>query len=109
MVSSVTGYSQGYPTISQREAETSASVRDGETFVIGGLTQENSLTTKGRLPILGDIPLVGTLFRNERSTRAKTELYIVITPHIVRHRRFDPASNASAAAPPSALIQGAQR
>lgn len=109
VVSSVTGYSQGYPTISQREAETSASVRDGETFVIGGLTQENSLTTKGRLPILGDIPLVGTLFRNERSTRAKTELYIVITPHIVRHRRFDPASNASAAAPPSALIQGAQR
>lgn len=87
VVSSVTGYSQGYPTISQREAETSASVRDGETFVIGGLTQENNLKTKGRLPILGDIPLIGTVFRNERSTRAKTELYIVITPRIVRHRR----------------------
>jgi type II secretory pathway component GspD/PulD (secretin) len=40
----VTGYSQGYPTISQRSAETSASVRDGETFVIGGLTQDNLLT-----------------------------------------------------------------
>lgn len=87
VVSSVTGNSQGYPTISQREAETSASVRDGETFVIGGLTQENNLKTKGRVPILGDIPLVGSLFRNERSTRAKTELYIVITPRIVRHRR----------------------
>lgn len=87
VVSSVTGYSQGYPTISQREAETSASVRDGETFVIGGLTQENNLRTKGRLPILGDIPILGTVFRNERSTRAKTELYIVITPRIVRHRR----------------------
>ena len=57
VVSSVTGYSQGYPTISQREAETSASVRDGETFVIGGLTQDNKLTTKSKVPLLGDIPL----------------------------------------------------
>lgn len=89
VVSSVTGYSQGYPTISQREAETSASVRDGETFVIGGLTQENSLSTKSKVPILGDIPLLGQAFRNTRSTRSKTELYIVITPYIVRHRRFD--------------------
>lgn len=88
VVSSVTGFSQGYPTISQREAETSASVRDGETFVIGGLTQENVITRKSRLPIVGDIPLVGNLFRQERSTRSKTELYIVITPRIVRHRRF---------------------
>ena len=88
VVSSVTGYSQGYPTISQREAETSASVRDGETFVIGGLTQENVITRKSRVPIVGDIPLLGALFRQERSTSSKTELYIVITPKIVRHRRF---------------------
>lgn len=91
VVSSVTGYSQGYPTISQREAETSASVRDGETFVIGGLTQDNVLNTKSKVPILGDVPLVGELFKVERSTRSKTELYIVITPHIVRHRRFESA------------------
>jgi general secretion pathway protein D len=89
VVSSVTGFSQGYPTISQREAETSASVRDGETFVIGGLTQENVLTRKSKVPLLGDIPLAGELFKTERSTRSKTELYIVITPHIVRHRRFE--------------------
>ena len=94
VVSSVTGFSQGYPTISQREAETSASVRDGETFVIGGLTQENVLTTKSKVPLLGDIPLVGNLFRNERSTSTKTELYIVITPRIVRHRRFEDQRSA---------------
>jgi general secretion pathway protein D len=88
VVSSVTGFSQGYPTISQREAETSASVRDGETFVIGGLTQENVLTTRSRIPLLGDIPLVGQAFRMEKTNRSKTELYIVITPHIVRHARF---------------------
>ena len=45
VVSSVTGTSQGYPTISQREAETSASVRDGDTFVIGGLTQESDISS----------------------------------------------------------------
>jgi general secretion pathway protein D len=89
VVSSVTGYQQGYPTISQREAETSASVRDGETFVIGGLTQENALTTRSKVPGVGDIPLVGNLFRTTRSNSTKTDLYIVITPHVVRHRRFE--------------------
>ncbi|WP_344705801.1 type II secretion system protein GspD [Sphingomonas swuensis] len=109
VVSSVTGYSQGYPTISQREAETSASVRDGETFVIGGLTQENNLKTKGRLPILGDIPLVGSVFRNERSTRAKTELYIVITPRIVRHRRNEPPLQPAPSPAVPGLTGGAVR
>jgi general secretion pathway protein D len=98
VVSSVTGFSQGYPTISQREAETSASVRDGETFVIGGLTQENALTTRSRVPVLGDVPLLGNLFRINRSTRSKTELYIIITPRIVRHRRFELQSSGE---PPS--------
>ncbi|MBS3931479.1 MAG: hypothetical protein KGZ65_09605 [Sphingomonadales bacterium] len=99
VVSSVTGLSQGYPTISQREAETSVTVRDGETFVIGGLTQENVLTRKSKVPGLGDIPLVGNLFKVERSTKSKTELYIVITPHIVRHRRFESAAPDKASAP----------
>lgn len=100
VVSSVTGFSQGYPTISQREAETSASVRDGETFVIGGLTQENVLTTKSKIPLLGDIPLIGQAFRFDQSTRAKTELYIVITPRIVRHRRFDAQPQTDPTQPP---------
>ena len=89
VVSSVTGFSQGYPTISKREAETSAAVRDGETFVIGGLTQENVLTSKSRVPILGKVPGLGKLFTFEQTTSSKTELYIVITPRIVRHRRFE--------------------
>ncbi|MFC7537768.1 type II secretion system protein GspD [Sphingomonas sp. GCM10030256] len=111
VVSSVTGTSQGYPTISQREAETSASVRDGETFVIGGLTQENSLRSRSKIPVLGDIPIAGELFKVQRATRTKTELYIVITPHIVRHRRFEAPQSASGAPvspPPSAYSAGAQ-
>lgn len=92
VVSSVTGYSQGYPTISQREAETSATVRDGDSFVIGGLTQEDFINTKTKVPLLGDIPLLGQAFRTDRSTRAKTELYIVVTPHIVRRVATAPTS-----------------
>jgi len=84
VVSSVTGYQQGYPTISQREAETSATVRDGDSFVIGGLTQDDILNTKTKIPLLGDIPLIGQAFRTDKSATSKTELYIVITPHIVR-------------------------
>jgi general secretion pathway protein D len=85
VVSSVTGFSQGFPTISQREAETSASVRDGESFVIGGLVQESSLISKSKIPLLGDIPLLGSLFSRETASNSKTELYIIITPRIVRH------------------------
>jgi general secretion pathway protein D len=83
-VSSVTGYSQGYPTISQREASTSATVRDGESFVIGGLTEENELSNTGKLPGAGDLPFFGKLFQHQTATKSKTELYIVVTPHIVR-------------------------
>jgi general secretion pathway protein D len=91
-VSSVTGISQGYPTISQREASTSATVRDGDSFVIGGLTQESELSHHNKFPGLGDVPLLGELFKSENTSRAKTDLYIVVTPHVVRGR------DASAAA-----------
>jgi general secretion pathway protein D len=84
VVSSVTGYSQGYPTISQREASTSATVHDGESFVIGGLTQESELTRRSKLPGLGDLPVLGVLLDTENTSRAKTDLYIVVTPHVVR-------------------------
>jgi Flp pilus assembly secretin CpaC len=83
-VSSVTGVSQGCPTISQREATTSATVKDGESFVTGELTQENKLSTHSEVPILGDVPLLGDLFNLHRGTESKTDLIIVITPHIVR-------------------------
>jgi general secretion pathway protein D len=84
VVSSVTGTSQGYPTISQREAETSATVRDGETFVIGGLTQESDIVANTDLPGVGKLPVLGDLLGTRTGTKSKTELYIVVTPHIVR-------------------------
>jgi len=92
VVSSVTGSSQGYPTISQREATTSATVRDGETFVIGGLSQDSDLRQDSAVPGLGSLPLAGGLFHYRSGTKAKTELYIVVTPHIVDSTK--PASGA---------------
>ncbi|MEO7177450.1 MAG: secretin N-terminal domain-containing protein [Allosphingosinicella sp.] len=93
VVSSVTGFSQGYPTISQREAETSATVKDGDSFIIGGLSQEDSIKTRSKIPGLGDIPLLGRAFSTSRKTQSKTELYIVITPHII-HRVDEIRNNA---------------
>ncbi len=83
-VSSVTGYTQGYPQISQRTATTAATVRDGEAFVIGGLVQENELRNLAKIPGLGDLPLIGSLFRNRTESKVSTNLYIVVTPHIVQ-------------------------
>jgi len=95
VVSSVTGFSQGYPTISQREAETSATVRDGDSFVIGGLSQEDVINTHSKIPLLGDIPILGQAFRKDSKTESKTELYIVVTPHIVHRSVLRPDEMAS--------------
>lgn len=104
VVSSVTGFSQGYPTISQREAETSATVHDGETFVIGGLTEENELVTRDKVPGLGDVPLAGRLFGLHKGTSSKTELYIIVTPHVVKPGETPPEAlqaTAAAQSPPA--------
>jgi general secretion pathway protein D len=84
VVSSVSGYSQGYPTISQREASTAATVRDGESFIIGGLAQEAELTNHIKVPGVGDIPVLGYLFGVRHGSSSRTQLYIVVTPHVTR-------------------------
>jgi general secretion pathway protein D len=107
VVSSVTAEDRGYPIISQREAETSATVHDGDSFVIGGLTQDENITTKKKVPLLGDIPLLGQVFRQEQSTRSKTELYIVVTPHIVHRVGTSPTvvpSNAPLYVPTTTIM-----
>jgi len=82
-VSSVTGFIQNYPQVAQRFASTVASVRNGQSLVIGGLLQDTELRSFTKVPFLGDLPLLGQLFRLSKSTRQHTNLYIVVTPHIV--------------------------
>jgi general secretion pathway protein D len=67
-------------------------VRDGESFVIGGLSQESDLKHHNKLPIVGDMPGLSALFDSENSTTSKTDLYIVVTPHVVRGREPMPAA-----------------
>ncbi len=58
-------------------------VKDGDTLVIGGLIQERDTTKENKIPILGDIPGLGFFFRNTHTRKTKTELVILITPHII--------------------------
>jgi general secretion pathway protein D len=75
--------SSGGPTTTKRSAETTISVQSNQTIVIGGLMQEVETESESKIPILGDIPLLGALFRNKRKTKRKTNLLIFLTPHVI--------------------------
>lgn len=72
------------PIFSTREVETNVTVRDGETVVIGGLIQTSTSSSVTKVPILGDIPILGALFRTTSSSMRKTELLVVLTVDILR-------------------------
>jgi general secretion pathway protein D len=84
-VSSQTGTVQNYPELSQREASTSATVRDGDSFVIGGLLQQNEISSVAKVPGLGDLPVIGGLFHVRHDSAQNTNLYIIVTPHILKN------------------------
>jgi type IV pilus secretin PilQ/predicted competence protein len=71
------------PITSKRSVETVVTVKDGETVVIGGLIKENKQETVNKIWLLGDIPLLGHLFRNKKLERKQTDLLIFLTPHIL--------------------------
>ena len=72
------------PVISTREARTQVLVRDGQTMVIGGLTDQQSQRVSSGIPLLSSIPFLGGLFGNQRRTSNATELFIFMTPRILR-------------------------
>ena len=74
----------GTPTTLKRTAKTTVVVKDKETVVIGGLIDESSGTSTYKVPLLGDIPILGWLFKSLVKTREKTNLFVFITPHIIR-------------------------
>ncbi len=73
------------PIIAQRNTETTVTVKDGQTIIISGLIKDTVTRNENRIPILGDIPLIGRLFRSIDKQRSKTELMIFLTPHIVKN------------------------
>jgi type IV pilus assembly protein PilQ len=84
-VGDVTGESptSDLPEISWRRAETAIRVQDGETFSIGGLNLEQEKTIHKKVPILGDLPLLGRLFRHETTESKKSEVVVFLTPHVL--------------------------
>ncbi|ANA34086.1 Type 3 secretion system secretin [Ralstonia mannitolilytica] len=72
------------PLITTRRASTTVQMRDGESFAIGGLLQDNARGTLKALPGVGEVPVLGTLFRSTQFQHDMTELVIVITPRLVQ-------------------------
>jgi len=83
-------FTQGGITISgfsNRRTATTVELRDGESFAVAGLLQDDFASLKGQVPWLGDIPILGTLFRSAEYERDQTELVIIITAHLVTPTR----------------------
>jgi pilus assembly protein CpaC len=77
------GASVTIPALTVRRAETSVELGSGESFALAGLLQHTSEQDTSRVPWLGDIPILGALFRSDRFQRSETELVIIITPYLV--------------------------
>ena len=82
--SAVTIQNNDIPTLSVRNASTTVELGSGESFAIAGLIQNNVTTDISKFPWLGDIPVIGALFRSSDFQRDETELVIIVTPYIVR-------------------------
>ncbi len=75
---------QDFPTTQNRQTEASLSVKAGNTVVLGGLMRETLRRSATRVPLLGDLPLLGAFFRSTTSVREKSELLVFLTPRVMR-------------------------
>jgi pilus assembly protein CpaC len=89
------------PGIKVRRAHTTVELRDGESFTIAGLLAENYQNTVRGYPFIGDIPIIGSLFRSTGYQRDETELVIIVTPHLATPRKARLATPADRFVPPS--------
>lgn len=72
------------PAFQTRRVNTVVELRDGQSLVIGGLTNTDVRKTERKIPLLGDIPVLGALFKNVRETVDENELVVLVSPHIIR-------------------------
>ncbi len=80
----VIGGQVGLPTTTKREVSTTSIVKNGETVIIGGLIKDKTNKTVTKIPLLGDIPILGNLFKHTKEDKDKISLVIMITPYIVK-------------------------
>ncbi len=74
----------GVVPITKRTAKTTVVVKDQQTVVIGGLMKDEYVSSKDKVPVLGDIPILGFLFSKTTKTTRKTNLLLILTPHVIR-------------------------
>jgi pilus assembly protein CpaC len=91
------------PSLTTRRAETTVELASGQSFAIAGLLQNNSSFDHSRVPGLGDMPILGDLFKSDRFSRQETELVIIVTPYIVK-----PIDDPAAVALPTDAVIGPQ-
>jgi len=72
------------PALTTRRAETEVELRDGQSFAIGGLMNNISQDDRSKVPLLGDVPILGAMFRSKAERKERTELIVLITPRLVR-------------------------
>lgn len=83
-VSFPSGSNNGVPILSVRRSETIANVRDGQTLIVGGILSEDQREVVSKMPWLGDLPILGALFRHKEKVKDRRELMIFVTPTIYR-------------------------
>jgi pilus assembly protein CpaC len=75
------------PGLITRKASTTLELRDGQSFMLGGLLQNQTTTAQEQLPWIGDVPVLGALFRSASYQKNETDLVILVTPHVVNPLR----------------------
>lgn len=105
---------QGFtiPSITTRRAETTVELGSGESFAVAGLLRHNTGNNISKFPWLGDVPIIGTLFRSREYQNNQSELVIIVTPYIVRgtsrDKIMDPAKGLHQASDAEQILQGQQ-
>jgi len=86
-VATVTTGNINSPTFNQRLIRTRVAVQDGQTVGMAGLIRDSDQQGNAGIPVLKDVPLLGTLFSSQTNSRQRTELLVLITPHVVQDQR----------------------
>jgi general secretion pathway protein D len=86
LIEDTTTTSTDTPTTAKRQAQTVVSMMSGSTVVIGGLIRDDKVTLEKKVPLVGDIPIVGELFKFRKDRLQKTNLLIFITPHVMSNQ-----------------------
>jgi type II secretory pathway component GspD/PulD (secretin) len=81
--SQIIGFNNSFPIIANRKVDAALRVHDGETIILGGLFQDVDSETVTKLPFLGDLPVLGIVFRDRQRSHTKDEVVFFITPHVI--------------------------